>query len=1185
MQRKLSIVCWLTYLILSLASGANGQVSQQPVGNINSLAKQAPLAVMNGNSVIATSYTMSACGLNYTESHITFAQRTISFGTLPSATVQPAEIVVSGIPANASILQAFLYVSLAGSGPSLSPVFVTPASAGSIVPMTIIGSNADSFSAYPAFWTYRADVTANITGNGTYTLSGLPTSTVFGGGDDAAGAALFVIYTDPAQAYLGNIIIADGCQTSSGFYSGSIISGFSVTGTPVFSKNFMMFSNNLGFPDLHANLNAVTNDQASINYTLSTPETFWDFIDAPGMPVAAGQSTAAYGLISSDQPSMLMAGMYYRLCASTCVSSQSVNLSVNTSSCTGSATVSVNNYPGPFSYLWSGSLQTGSSAEDLPAGVTTVSVEVTELCLSGTATVNISLPSPVIVNQATVCRDIGAVLSATANATGFSWSPANGLSSVSGVSVTASSSVTTVYTVTAVNASNCASSATTELNILPTPTAGIATSPTVCEGGTLVMTPLASLAYYFLWSGPGNFTTTSFATCVIDNFQLTQGGNYTLTAFHTNGCSASAVTTIAVIPAPLPVLSGNSPVCDNATLILTGSPGTATSWNWSGPAGTSTSQVFTIANPSISYGGIYNFNVGYANGCLRTSTIQIIIGATPQPTLATNSPVCDGGSLTLNVTPAFFQGFYSLTGPDSYSSFAVSNTISPVSLTAGGLYNLSATTTPIGCVGTASVLVSILGNPTVSATGTIVCSGPPAQLNASGSGGNSWSWSGPLGFSSVSANAVIGTNFTPGAAGIYTVTLLNAATGCSSTATASLGLLPQPAITSSNVTGCSGSPVTLSASGAVSYSWTGPNNFTSQQQTILISGNNNTVTQTYTVTGFSVDLCSASVPVLAIAIPGPVAFASGTTVCSGRPATLTATGGIAYLWAGPGGYSSSSAISQVSSVNGISAGIYTVYVTAANACTASATTSLIALPLPSVSATGNTVCGQTTGVLNAYGAAGYQWTGPGGFSATDFSIAVSSVNTGSFVYSVVGTAQNNCTATATTNFISASVPVLTLNVTNTLLCTGQSVTLTVSGAETYSWTNLTAFNSNTIAITPLYNATYSVIGTNQGVCSAQTDIDIFVDLCTGFQEVKNDGIDFRIFPNPVSETLWIDGHGSGAADVLNSLGQKFMTMDLKAGEEGRINVSELPEGMYYVTIPHAGGKKCVKFYKAGRDGK
>ncbi len=88
-----------------------------------------------------------------------------------------------------------------------------------------------------------------------------------------------------------------------------------------------------------------------------------------------------------------------------------------------------------------------------------------------------------------------------------------------------------------------------------------------------------------------------------------------------------------------------------------------------------------------------------------------------------------------------------------------------------------------------TVVVTVIPEPTVIADNTgPVCLGETVQLLATG--GTSYQWSGPMGYTSSQQNPMIN-NVTPGKTGTYTVTVTDAA-GCTGTAETEVALFPQP---------------------------------------------------------------------------------------------------------------------------------------------------------------------------------------------------------------------------------------------------------------------------------------------------------------------------------------------------------------------------------------------------------
>ncbi|WP_276134961.1 T9SS type A sorting domain-containing protein [Polluticoccus soli] len=120
---------------------------------------------------------------------------------------------------------------------------------------------------------------------------------------------------------------------------------------------------------------------------------------------------------------------------------------------------------------------------------------------------------------------------------------------------------------------------------------------------------------------------------------------------------------------------------------------------------------------------------------------------------------------------------------------------------------------------------------------TPVCAGSPLNLTASGTAGTSYSWSGPVSFTSTAQNPVI-SNPTTGHSGNYVVTISRG--GCTRKDTTSVTVKPTPATptAASNSPVCAGGALNLTATtnlAGASFKWTGPNSFNSTMQNPTIA--------------------------------------------------------------------------------------------------------------------------------------------------------------------------------------------------------------------------------------------------------------------------------------------------------------------------------------------------------------
>lgn len=113
------------------------------------------------------------------------------------------DIVINDIPTGAIVHQAFLYWATLGT----ANTYTQPNLNGQPAPGQLIGTTGDTCWGVQNNFVYRADVTSLVSGNGTYTVSNLPSNLTTG--NDSQGASLVVIYRQTGNP-LRTIIINDG---------------------------------------------------------------------------------------------------------------------------------------------------------------------------------------------------------------------------------------------------------------------------------------------------------------------------------------------------------------------------------------------------------------------------------------------------------------------------------------------------------------------------------------------------------------------------------------------------------------------------------------------------------------------------------------------------------------------------------------------------------------------------------------------------------------------------------------------------------------------------------------------------------------------------------------------------------------------------------------------------------------
>ncbi len=327
-------------------------------------------------------------------------------------------------------------------------------------------------------------------------------------------------------------------------------------------------------------------------------------------------------------------------------------------------------------------------------------------------------------------------------------------------------------------------------------------------------------------------------------------------------------------------------------------------------------------------------------------------------------------------------------------------------------------------------------------------------LELSALGGTSYNWSGPANFTSSEQNPIIN-DVSLIHAGTYIVTVTDQ-NGCMDETTIEVVIFPEPEIAmTSNSPICDGDDIILTATGGVSYEWTGAGGFISSEQNPIIQGATLIHNGNYTVTITDNNGCthSSTLNVVVHTLPNAVAT-NDSPVCIGNDIQLTAAGGLNYEWSGVGGFTSSEQNPILENVTLDVAGTYTVTVTDGNTCVATATTEVTIFPPVEESASNDSpTCIGETVQINATGdpSWSYQWFGPSNFSETIQNPSINNAQLeNSGTYLVFITDNNACTASYTTVVLVSDYP--ELNTTeNTPLCEGEDVFLETTYDPTWDY--------------------------------------------------------------------------------------------------------------------------------------
>ena len=511
--------------------------------------------------------------------------------------------------------------------------------------------------------------------------------------------------------------------------------------------------------------------------------------------------------------------------------------------------------------------------------------------------------------------------------------------------------------------------------------------------------------------------------------------------------------------------------------------------------------------------------------CNHEMTQLVTITVNAPPIISVNSgSVCPGNSFTIT--------------PSGASTYTIQGGSAVKTPTANATYTVVGTSS-VGCVSSTFAASSITVNatPTIAVNSGSICAGNNFTIMPSGA--STYTIQGGSAIKTPTANTsytVVGTN----------------SLGCVSNtfATSSVTVLAAPTITVNSGSVCAGNSFTINPSGASTYTIEGGN--------AVITP---TITSSYTVTGTNALGCQSNLAAISNVTVNsiPTVSISGGAICPGNSFTLSPSGANTYT------YSSGSAI-----VSPTSTTTYSVSGTSIAGCTSSnpAIATVTVANTLTVSITGaNSVCNGQAANLTAGGATTYTWN----TGATSSTIApVPSTNT---TYSVTG-ASGTCSNTAVLNVTVNTLPTINATTDNTLMCTGQTASLTASGASTsYTWS--TGATGTSISVSPTVTTNYTVTGTDANGCENNAAITQSVSLCTGINQSTNSTNELSVFPNPSSTNLMVKTDEEiQTISIYNSLGEL-----VQIEKTNSFSVEQLSSGLYILKVKTEKGTAITRFIK------
>ena len=288
-----------------------------------------------------------------------------------------------------------------------------------------------------------------------------------------------------------------------------------------------------------------------------------------------------------------------------------------------------------------------------------------------------------------------------------------------------------------------------------------------------------------------------------------------------------------------------------------------------------------------------------------------------------------------------------------------------------------------------------------------------------------------------------------------------------------------------------------------------------------------------------------------------------TAMCLGDSAVLTASPASSYSWTGIG----------TSSMITVTPTVTTTYTLVAyeSMCSSTVYVTQTVSPFPTITTALSkpVICALDSVSLSASGAETYSWTGQG----TGSTIVVSPATTTS--YSVQGTAAG-CEGSAVVTVSVGPSPDLKVSKSHSVGCFGAPISLTASGASTYSW-NTGANNavlSTTLAATTSFTLTGAI-----GSCTQQVVVTQDMKDCTSLNEYDLSAGN-KVFPVPFSSELRILNSAvkKATVEISDVNGKKIFAGSTENGGLV-IDTDSWSSGVYFYTLSEGSQRVTGKVVK------
>jgi hypothetical protein len=647
------------------------------------------------------------------------------------------------------------------------------------------------------------------------------------------------------------------------------------------------------------------------------------------------------------------------------------------------------------------------------------------------------------------------------------------------------------------------------------PTSINASNSTVCINGSVTLTAVGGMAgtgsnlKWYVGSCGGGSSIGTGPIITVNNIMNTT--EYFVRYEDPAPCSLYTTCTsitITVNHIAAGTISGSSTVCsgvDPAAFISTmdanSSSGGTISYQWEMSTNSNCNSSYSIINgatqstydpPILSTTTYFKRKaISVLNGVSCSSysnCVSVTVNPTPTVIAASNSPVCE--TATISLTASGTGGISYNWTSQSFSMMGQNVNRTNATEAMEGTYTVTATSAAL-CTATASIFVIVNPKPIATIMNNTPCEGE--TLNLIGGTGIAYSWEGR------NFNSNLQSPMRPNAMkstmdGTYTLTVTGTG-GCTSTTSKVITIRPKPSINLSSNKPCVGERLMLfsNAIGNNTYSWKGPEMFTSNIQNPIIQNVSITAQGRYDHTITNAEQCSTIGNIEVTINELPVANAgNNVSICRGQSTTINASatkGKIPYQynWDQNIGKVQSKLVSPQNTLN------YIVTVTDANLCSSTDLVTVIVNPLPNpgtiIIPSNQKLC-LNSSIQLSNSVSGGIWTSQNSsiISITPNGL-IKGLNVGKSIINYTVIDANNCNNSTSLEIEVFELPKADVGV-DVSICRGESHSLDVAATGgrpqyNYLWSN--GSREKTQLVMPTTNTSYTITITDSHLCTA-TDV-------------------------------------------------------------------------------------------------